>query len=89
MTGWMTGLIAALPLGGITIRVREGKATAVRGRVRRCLAADLGKLARDHGVRHACIHARSAGSGVYKVRVFGFPPELHQRVRNVWSVNQR
>jgi len=84
---WMI-FLAALPLGDETVLIRDGKAQAVRGRVRTVLLYELSELAENAGLATACIHG-TAGSTQTRLQFFGVPSELRQRVRNVWLANCR
>jgi hypothetical protein len=80
-------IVARLPLGEITVRIRGGRAEAVRGRVRAGLLAALGDLARSSGVRSACLHASrgsTSAAGGWRLSFHGVPRSLRQRFRNLW-----
>ncbi len=80
-------LVAAFPLGEITVVILNGEARKRRGNPRVALLSELTELAKENGFPDACIHAaQKKGLGV-KLKIFGIPPAFHQRVRNVWGAN--
>ncbi len=84
--------MARMPFRQISILILDGHAVAHRGKVRATLLAQLGALASRHNIDAACIHAvatNSARSSTFQLTIFGVPEELHQRFRNLWSVESR
>ncbi|MHC4887323.1 MAG: DUF3634 family protein [Planctomycetota bacterium] len=78
-------LLALLPLGDTTILIQGGRVRCSRGEVNPSLLGDIGDVLRLAGVAGGCIHAR-AGGGAIRLRIYGIPQQLHQRLRNVWTV---
>ncbi len=81
-------LVALLPLGDTTIVIADGRAFPRRGKPRARLVSALSQLAQNAGIEAACIHAFSGGGSGFKLRLFGVPEALRQRLRNVWAANR-
>jgi hypothetical protein len=88
---WMR-LIASTKLQGTCVLILNGRAIARRGKARGILLAELSQFAETQGVDAACIYAVTSpgpGTANFKLSIYGIPDSLHQRVRNIWSVNSR
>ncbi|MEN9361237.1 MAG: hypothetical protein RL095_2772 [Verrucomicrobiota bacterium] len=81
-------LLAFLPLGDATVEISRGLASARRGQIRGLLLSELNDFAREHGITDACIHSRQRPGYGFSLRIYGVPPSLHQRLRNIWGANR-
>ena len=82
---WMKCL-AFLPLASITVLIDNGTASAGRGRVKEALLSKIGHTLAQNNIHCGCIYVTKQPHG-HRLRFFGIPKHLHQRLRNIWSAN--
>lgn len=84
------GLVWCLrPRSAFEISVQQGKAHVVSGRPPVEFVRDLEQLCADRDIASANVRGLSRGGGVRLEFSPETPQELHQRIRNVWSLHGR
>ena len=84
MNKFLAKLIATLPLEETTVVIINGNAEKKRGSVRNILLSELTDMAKTHNITNACIHASAS-----RIKLYGIPDNMKQRVRNIWDANYR
>lgn len=85
--GVLVVLALLRPRFDFVVRIRDGKATVVKGKVEPGFVVDCERIARDNGVERGEIRGRSRGGDVSLVFSAGIPSRLHQRFRNAYGVH--
>ncbi len=84
MNSLIISLLARIPLAPQAVLIQQKKARLLRGQLPHALLSDLSELSERNHISHACIHASGGKGKPVKLRMFGIPDELEQRLRNIW-----
>jgi hypothetical protein len=84
MNKFVTRLIATLPLAENTVVIINGNAEKKRGSVRNILLSELNDMAKKKNITNACIHASAS-----RMKLYGIPDDMKQKIRNIWNANYK
>ena len=69
------------------VRVEDGKARAVRGKVTPAFLQQIGETCDRHGVRRGVVRGMANGSRIALAFSGSIPPSCRQQLRNLWHLS--
>jgi hypothetical protein len=78
---------ACHPQPVFVVRVEEGKARVVRGKVTQTFLQEIGETCARHGVRRGVVRGIANGSRIALAFSGGIPATCRQQLRNLWHLS--
>jgi hypothetical protein len=85
LAAWWWGPAASAQF---VVRIDDGAARLVRGKVAAAMLRQVEEICREHGVRRGEVYGRLWGRRRVRLAFSrGIPPACRQRLRNVWPIH--